>query len=91
MRPKVHAYLSMALYWPCQAVAGVVCHLRVLGERPRPGLWMGLMSIPKDHTCSGCYCSECDRIDDNAAIDAILATRSQYRSFGPARGRRYLA
>ena len=78
-------------------------------KRPRPGLGMGLMSIPKDHTCSGCYCSECDRID-NAAIDfeaeveieakkkayaeelnAFLATRSQYRSSGPARGRRYLA
>ena len=77
-------------------------------KRLRPGLGMGLMRRPQDHTCSGCYCSECDRID-NAAIDskaaaarkakleadmeeynAMLATRSQYRLTGPARGRRYL-
>ena len=47
-------------------------------KRPRPGLGMGLMSIPKDHTCSGCYCSECDRID-NAAIDSKTAASEHLR------------
>ena len=48
-------------------------------KRPRPGLGLGLMCLPKDHTCSGCYCSECDRIDNAAIESEAAAARKAYK------------
>ena len=43
-------------------------------KRLRPGLGLGLMRKPQDHTCSGWGCSECERIH-NAAIDSEAAAK----------------